>query len=187
MDLRIEIGYDEDADSPRLDREGTLFLGWHKRYSIGDPKPSHRFERPTEYYPEREDLLAALREELTPVAELPVFMVDHSGTHYSTGDFGDKWDSGQVGWIFALPSDRWDGLTPEQIADVLRSEIAEYGTWANGGMREFRIYNESGELLASSCGYYSEEDAQREADEERSAILTREARDEVACQRAMAL
>lgn len=30
---------------------------------------------------------------------LPLYLYDHSGTAMSVSDFGDRWDSGQVGWI----------------------------------------------------------------------------------------
>ena len=34
------------------------------------------------------------------VVILPVFVFEHSGTSISVFEFGDRWDSGQAGWIY---------------------------------------------------------------------------------------
>lgn len=191
MGIKIKIERDEDADNPRDNRHGTLFLAWHKRYSIGDPKPSRRFEHPESEFPTRAELLTALREELGSIAELPVFMYDHGSQAYSTEGFADRWDSGQLGWIFAVPGDdspsRWEGATPDQIAEVLRGEIAEYHSWANGEVYAYRLVDDDGETLEAGGGYYSEDECRQAANEALGERLAAEASDDAACRQVMAL
>lgn len=189
MNLRITVERDEDAENPRTERsgDGSLFLAWHKRYRIGDPKPARRFEHPESEFPSRDELLAALREELSPIAELPVYMYEHGGQACSTEAFGDRWDSGQLGWIFAVPNERWHGMEPEQIAEALRAEIAEYHAWANGEVYAYRVTNDEGETLEAGGGYYSEDDCREAAEEARRELLAAEASEDAACRQMMAL
>jgi hypothetical protein len=190
MGIKIKIERDEDAENPRGNRYGTLFLAWHKRDSIGDPKPSRRFEHPESEFSTRDELLAALREELGSITELPVFMHDHGSQSFSTGGFSDRWDSGQLGWIFAVPTstpDRWEGATPEQIADVLRAEIAEYHSWANGEIYAYRLVDDDGETLEAGSSYYSEDECREAANEALGERLAAEASDDAACHQVMAL
>lgn len=47
----------------------------------------------------------ALLEKHAKIIYLPLNLLDHSGLSISTGDFGDPWDSGQVGYIYASYED----------------------------------------------------------------------------------
>ena len=47
----------------------------------------------------------ALLEKHAKIIYLPLYLFDHSGLSMSTGDFGDPWDSGQVGYIYASYED----------------------------------------------------------------------------------
>lgn len=41
-----------------------------------------------------------LLEKYANIMALPLYLFDHSGITMSTTDFNDRWDSGQVGWIY---------------------------------------------------------------------------------------
>ena len=53
-------------------------------------------------------------------------MFDHSGRALSLTPFGDKWDSGQIGYVYITKEDReklpadWDD---EQLTKTMRSEV----------------------------------------------------------------
>lgn len=139
-------------DGPENPREAwdhfTVFAGWHSRYSIGDVQPK---EDPEEW----------LKANAPPGSVvLPVYMMDHGAVSYSTGSFGDPWDSGQVGYIVATPDVirkeySVKRITPKirkQVEALMKSEIETYNAWANGDVWGFDI---EGEGYADSCwGFY---------------------------------
>jgi hypothetical protein len=82
---------------------------------------------------------------------LPLYLYDHGGITMSTGSFGDKWDSGQVGYIYVSneevlenwsvkslddPVDYKDGKPPkparERAIDLLEAEVEEYANYLEG-------------------------------------------------------
>ena len=51
------------------------------------------------------------------VVILPVFVFEHSGISISVSDFGDRWDSGQAGWIYT---------TKDKVKETLINWSARY-------------------------------------------------------------
>ena len=78
------------------------------------------------------------------VVILPVFVFEHSGTSISVSEFGDRWDSGQAGWIYT---------TKENVKETLINWGARYKD-KNGNLvdvteenwREAAIENLKGEI-----------------------------------------
>lgn len=116
---RVTIFYDHNAESPReWDNIGTMVC-WHRRYNLGD---KHSYNEPRDFLLDLaqqanegcdrcangdcdmfdelglDDLLTLVKQKFII---LPLYLYDHSGITMSTSDFGDRWDSGQVGWIYA--------------------------------------------------------------------------------------
>ncbi len=60
---------------------------------------------------------------------LPVFLLDHSGLAISTLPFGDPWDSGQVGWIYADRNTvieeygEWSAASRQKTEEFMRGEV----------------------------------------------------------------
>lgn len=112
------------------------------------------------------ELLAAYGESLGMLADTgmviqPVYMLDHSGTCYSTSDFGDPWDSGQVGWVYTTPervAELYRDRVPstEEIAECLEQEVAEYDAWVNAEVYTVEVDDGSG--CTEVCGPYYDED-----------------------------
>lgn len=107
--LRIVHG---DYLDPRkeFDNLGTM-VAWHKRYRLGDP---HRYASPREWLEtiaqdvgmDSEKAYLASDDQLwgyvdKRVLVLPLYLHDHGSLSISVVSFGDPWDSGQVGWIYA--------------------------------------------------------------------------------------
>ncbi|MEI8196223.1 MAG: hypothetical protein WCI73_09970, partial [Phycisphaerae bacterium] len=64
---------------------------------------------------------------------LPLYLYDHSGITISTGSFGDIWDSGQVGYIYAGPEEAKKlGAKPGEIEKCLQGEVKEYDRYLRG-------------------------------------------------------
>jgi hypothetical protein len=88
----IRISPDFNVVSPRekAGRLGTLTC-WHRKYKMGEP---HKFETP-------EDFLDWEKNHTEKIIKFEVYMLDHSGLVLSLEPFKDRWDSGQIGWIYA--------------------------------------------------------------------------------------
>lgn len=140
----LKLYPDQDVTSPREnDNLGTLAC-WHRRYTLGDEQPR---EQPVDYQ-------EALPENSLVV---PVYMIDHSGIALSTRDFGDPWDSGQVG-IYHVPAtkivEEYGEDTPEtrqRALEVINAEIEEYSDYVQGNCWGFEILNAEGEFV-DGCG-----------------------------------
>lgn len=64
---------------------------------------------------------------------MPLYLYDHSGISISTGDYGDPWDSGQIGWIYALKKEfEREGIPWEQAEKVMEGEAEEYDHYLQG-------------------------------------------------------
>src|ERR1035437_10207344 len=104
---------------------------------------------------------------------LPFFKYEHGGVAYSTGEFADPWDSGQVGFIYTTAEDiartgpvdgdvEWmakhhEGKTLiEVVTSILQAEVEEYSKWANGEC--------FGYVLSEWTGNYDGEDRYEEID-----------------------
>jgi hypothetical protein len=157
--LTIRIEYDQHSKSPRdWDNLGT-FIGFHRRYNIGDTRGSD-FSTP-------EDVQEYLAE--NPSIILSVYMYEHSGVAYSTTPFSCPWDSGQVGVIFVekvKAAEEYGALTDEVIEKIksrLKGEIETYSKWANGEVYGFIVEDKDGEHVDSCWGFYETEEALEEA------------------------
>jgi hypothetical protein len=143
-DYRFTMNQDECWESPReWDNLGTI-LGWMQRYQSPD---KNDFADPNDFM---EWFLGEHANDPDHVL-LPLFKFEHGGVIFSTGDFGDKWDSGQVGWVYATGETvRNEGLTKESATTVLENEVKTYSQYANGEVYSWSIYQKNG---CDACGH----------------------------------
>lgn len=149
-EYELSIFRDEDAESPReWDNLGKMVC-WHRRYSLGD---KHDFDSPQDFYESSEykDIFVIL----------PIYLYDHSGITISNDDFGDRWDSGQVGYIYATKDSirKIFGKEPSQIdhkeiIEQLKGETTTYDQYLQGDVYGFTIENNQGEVVDSCSGFY---------------------------------
>lgn len=85
----------------------------------------------------------SMAEEIPDFAFYPVYMYDHSGISLSLGDFGDPWDSGQLG-VFCVNKKEAEDLIlskekgwREAYHDYLKSIIEEFNQWQDGNVWRF--------------------------------------------------
>jgi hypothetical protein len=101
---------------------------------------------------------------------LPLYLYDHSGITMNTAGFACKWDSGQVGFIYATKEKirevfGWKRLTKkrlQQIQDILDGEVKTYDQYLTGDVYGYTI-EKNGEHIDSCWGYYGQEDCLNEA------------------------
>ena len=166
----IEIIPDSDPESPReWDNLGTMVCQ-HRRYNLGDKH---------DYDLSNCNSWSDVKRELGyPPIILNLYLYDHSGITISCSPFGDPWDSGQVGFIFATEETliKEYGRVDEEIISkaksVLEAEVKTYDEYLRGDVYGYRIYevctcdhgHEHREEIDSCWGFYGEEDCMKEAE-----------------------
>jgi hypothetical protein len=166
--LTIEIAHDEDCENPRGYGEPASRLWFYKRAGgLSDEAAGDEFSFGFEDFRDVSGLIAAMKKAAPGIEILPVYKYDHSGVRYNTTGFSCPWDSGLAGLIYVTaPAMRtWFGVQRLQnthrveMREVLRSEIAVYGAWANGECYYVRIIGPDGETIDAQGGFIGRERA----------------------------
>jgi len=158
--------YDSSPDSSRnWDNFGTMLCS-HGRYNLGDKQfKSSDYEGWAE-------IKTMLIEEKGAMAILPLYLYDHSGVTMKTTPFGCRWDSGQVGFIYATKEEIEkeygevsEGTYKKAIA-LLEGEVETYDCELTGEVYGCVVehYNKKKEQIKEdSCwGYFGEKYALEE-------------------------
>jgi hypothetical protein len=155
---KIRICYDESPSNPRTDFDnfGTLVLS-HKRYSV-----TNELGLKFNDYNSWDDIHKTIIKEHGPCVILPVYMYDHSGLVLSTSSFEDRWDSGQLGFIFVSNKKIREEFSLKHVSkkalaksrEILVSEIKLYGYYLNGNVYEFDILDYKDDVVDSCGGFY---------------------------------
>ena len=166
----IKIIQEESPESPRAwDNLGTMICQ-HRRYNLGD---KHDY-----YLDECESWLDVQKELGYPPVILNLYLYDHSGITISCSPFGDKWDSGQIGFIFATKETlikeygKIDEEVIQKAIKVLQGEVETYDMYLTGDIYGFKISEVSTcdhghdhmEEVDSCWGFYGEEACMEEAE-----------------------
>lgn len=113
-----------------------------------------------------DDCLSALKmQEMVDLLEksgqffmLPLYLYDHSGITMNTTGFSCRWDSGQVGWIYADADSvkkEYGKLTAETIKkamELLQAEVKTYDYYIMGESYGFQLF-EGDEEIDSCYGF----------------------------------
>jgi hypothetical protein len=165
------IAVDNEPESPRQCDNFGAMVCFHRKYNLGDDEHGYRGER--------FDSWDGLRDEIErnedPGVILPLYLYDHSGITMKTHPFGDRWDSGQVGFIFVSKDKIREEFSIEDInADItdeilagakkiLEGEVALYDYYLTGAV--YRLVREKFDKDRQQIdrdivgGYYGIEDA----------------------------
>lgn len=156
----IKIQRDTDAESPReWDNVGTM-IAFHKRYDLGDKDHGYRCED----YNGWDEMEAAIVKDNPGCVILPLYLYDHSGITMKTTPFSCRWDSGQVGFIFASAKKIRECFMVKRITAKVRqkalaslvSEVEVYDQYLRGEVYGFTI--EGGEHDGDSCwGFFGDD------------------------------
>ena len=142
----IKVYQDEGDFSPRdWDNLGRMVC-FHNRYALGD-KTDLKSERFSNFG----DLKSYLIEHEKAKVILPIYMYDHSGITVKTSPFGDCWDSGQIGYIYATEEDMKKECSNEKKArEILLSEVDAYDKYLRGDVYAVCLYESK---KCKSCGH----------------------------------
>lgn len=168
---RAEIYYDELAESPRGGIYNDCHLGhmvcMHRNYSLGDEQLKPRD------YESWDDVEKYLVEGRNAKVILPLYLYDHSGLSISTGSFNDRWDSGQVGFIYADDKQcvkefgehySVQNEMLQKIEKILRTEVEVYDYYLSGQVYGFKIFEKLHSV--DRCPHCNEILEERDEDEE---------------------
>lgn len=166
---------DDYPDDPRdWDNLGHMVC-LNRKYKLGDP---HLFKpMPGEEWESWDDLEQAIKS-IGGVLIFPLGIYDHGGISMYIGKKVDRWDSGQVGFIYVTQEDLdREGITDLKRAEaILRNEVRVYDCYLRGDVYAYSIQEKQktcscGEceewvFLNSCAGYYDVDEAQQALKEE---------------------
>lgn len=172
MNYTYEIIRDEDSENPRTEWDNATYMAcWHKRYDLGDDLKNQPCPNDPEDFTKWAKSVKALY--------LPLYLYDHGGITMSTGSFGDRWDSGQVGWIYItrgmiLKEWGWKNLTKKRVEFLehcMSDDVKVYDQYLTGDVWGYVIKDEEGGELDSCWGFYGDEQQCKEEAEASMKIL----------------
>lgn len=152
----LKIYVDEQPSTPReWDNMGKMIC-LHNRYTLGD-KHNYKAE---DYSGWAEMKKAIIKNENAGVI-LPLYLYDHSGITMRTTPFGDRWDSGQVGFIVISKEKikeeysvkRITQKVIEQATKVAIAEVEIFDQYITGDVYGFKLF-ENGEETDSCWGFF---------------------------------
>ena len=164
--LTINIYQDDDLINPikEWDMLGS-FICWHRNYNLCSKdvltnrrdasKDQLLFESP-------DDFKDWLKE--NPAIVLPLFLYDHSGITIRTTTFNDRWDSGQVGYVFVTEEKikkeyskkRISNALRNKVEEILKAEVKTFDDYLTGNVYGYTVDNEKVEQLASCWEFYGD-------------------------------
>lgn len=170
-DLTITIAYDDYCENPRKwDNLGKMVL-FHNRYNFSNETDINQKD-----YNSWNEMEKDIVKKYGASVILPVYLYDHSGLAFSVQSFQGRlpqghaeFDSGRIGFIFVTKKDirneygKAGKKEIEKAIEVLTNEVKIYEKYANGESYVFIIEDENGKRLENCGGFYSVEDAMREA------------------------
>jgi hypothetical protein len=157
--LRFEVNsYYDEADNPRNDCNlGRMFF-LHQKYIIGD---KHNYSGND--FSSWEEVKEFIEED-DVVVILPVYMYDHSAITISTESFHCRWDSGQIGYIYATKEDvlnEFKEITEEvinKVISILKEEVNIYDKYLNGEVYQIEVFENEEEVDYVTIYGYSEKE-----------------------------
>lgn len=137
--------------------------GWTQLYrKYGTASPA-KHGAPTAYSMCSEKIQNIIHKALDKhVVILPLYLYDHGGITMSVGDFGDIFDSGQVGYIYITREKilkEYGGkivtkALRERITKYLKGDVETYDMYLTGAVYGFQVFDEDGDDEESCWGFF---------------------------------
>ena len=160
----LRLFYDESPNDPREDCNLTKMVCFHNRYRLGDDHDlkSDDFDG----WDEMEKYITRTED---PIVIKSLYLYNHGGITISTRPFGDRWDSGQIGFVFIRKEDvrnnflikRCGQRITERCDVLLEGEVETYDKYLRGEIYGYEIgkINKDGyEEGLERCGDYIDEE-----------------------------
>lgn len=162
----IKIKPDTDPESPRAWDNMGIMACKHSRYDLGDVS-----EKLPEFYTDEQgheqyfNAWSEVREWLIREKDiaiiLPLGLYDHSGISMYIGSQHDKWDGGQVGFIYVTKAKLREEYGVKRITkeiyakaeQILRSEVEVYDNFLTGQVFGYVIDSKDEKNIDSCWGF----------------------------------
>ncbi len=153
----LEIIHDDSPESPREWGNNGIMVCFHGNYNLGDYK-DHDYKSAD--YDGWDGLRKQIEEDHDVVVILPLYLYDHSGITIATTPFGCRWDSGQVGWIFASRKSLKEGghaddVDVDKVKTWLKGEVETYDQYLRGDIFGYQLYAPP-PSPCETCGHVNE-------------------------------
>lgn len=165
----INVKYDLSPENPRGWRDFGVMCYNHSRYTLGDIKiPDYYLDKNGNSWDinDEKTFRKWFTTEYGEIATLlPMYLYDHSGLVLKTTPFGDRWDSGQVGWIAVTKEALKKEYNVKRVTkamivsaeEILRGEVEVFGDYIEGNVYGYEVMRDD-ELVDSCYGFYGYDD-----------------------------
>jgi hypothetical protein len=116
-----------------MDNKCFILAGYSRNYNLNEtdiPKTDTLNE-----------LKEIIEEKYNVLAILPLYMYEHSGVDLSTSDFGDRWDSGCIGFVFMTTEQgkEWE-ITEDKAEEQIKNGIEYWNKLNNDNMYSVEFF-----------------------------------------------
>ena len=140
--VKFSIYPDTDPINPLEDCDHEeRMVCFHRRYNLGD-KHNYRHED----YSSWAELKRAILHDNKGAVILPLYLYDHSGVTIKTTSFNDRWDSGQVGFIYLTKEgmkkyygESMPRYWKKRAKEILLSAVKTYDDYLTGNVYGFKL------------------------------------------------
>lgn len=142
------IAIDIEPENPRSCDNFSTMVCFHRKYSLGDEDLRDHDYKGRRYHSwdELKDIIET-DEDIAVI--LPLYLYDHSGITIRTYPFEDRWDSGQVGFVFVSKDKVCEEFSEGNISDemidkarkLLEAEVIIYDNYLKGDV--YRLVKEN--------------------------------------------
>lgn len=160
-DKVLKVYFDELAESPRktFDNMAKMVL-FHNRYCLGDKN-----DYKSDDYSGWPEMQKAIEKKENPILIKPMYLLDHSGMAIRTTPFNDKWDSGQIGFVFVTKKQaqkeynkkKFTPVDMKNIESVLEGEVKDYDKFLRNEVYYYVVEDTEGNHYDSCGGFYDKE------------------------------
>lgn len=155
----ISIVHDPEPMNPREWDNLGIMACFHNRYTLGDSQIDEPLISPDDFNG-WDEMKAYLIKEKHAAIILPLGLYDHSGITMYVGDIHDRWDGGQVGFIYVTKErlqkeygiKRITKKYRDMAEKILRQEVKTYDQYLTGDVYGYDI-----EGLDSCYGFFGDE------------------------------
>ncbi len=122
---------------------------FHNKYSLGD---KHDFKNAD--YTNWDEFRAGIEAE-GGVLILPLGLYDHGGISMYVGNSHNRWDGGQVGFIYVTQADLdREGVTIERAKEILENEVKVYDAYLTGNVYRWGVEQRVASCTCAECTHW---------------------------------
>lgn len=136
---RAEVYFDLYPDNPREWSNLSTIISFSDRYNFNDTEKYKNAE-----FESWDDLANQIKNNEYILEIYPLYKYEHSAVKLSIKKFKDKWDAGQIGFVYVTRQSAYEILgnnyTPEEIRSAVETELDIYNSYINGDVYRVQVF-----------------------------------------------